>query len=894
MAHPTSLVLLGLFERIPNEQAKVLAPVAGWIMLFLAVCAAVILIVHREGWRRLWMRAEDPRSMAVFRIAFGFCAMGNINGLWEIFEYLFTNEGIFTTDVARQVFAHDQFRGFGNGLDGDAFGFFDAQAVWQYLKGPKYSLLFFWDSPRAWWIHWTAFQVAITCMIFGYKTRYTKWIAWFLFHSIILRNHIFWEGTENVFRTFFFYLCLSKCGNAYSIDNWLRCRKLRREGKLSERDGPGDGAGVAPCEAHPAGLEAIYRRIPAWPRILLILQSCAIYCYTGVVKNGNVWWNGDAFYYALNLDHFNRLPPQKLSAMFGTTLFRVNAYVVHFWESLFPLLGFGLFVRFGIRERLPALSKLARGVHTAAWIGFGLGALALCEWLWPVHYHAPASNKLVGGFKLFQRGWWTLERVQWSFGIGWILGMVLIWWGWRKLRDRPIRLSIRGRKFVIDLETFLKWTTGRRVWLALGWTFHTHVFVMMNVGWFQPGSMSGFLVFLSGIELALFGTLLARVLNKTKLGNWIPDHVTRSPTPTEDARLPHLHRDTVRIPGLEMFVTLAVAVLGVFLAYREWLPYGWTMVGIFAFLTGVMWRQAGIARRSKRQLEILTEQEILNAKGPLKLNQASAPWAYGPVGRLVLTCLVIYQVVGVMCWLLPDKDSFQWRVETHKPFKWWLNTTQTTQGWRMFAPNPPRSNRFLKVLVIDRDGTVMDMNTDVYSEQMRPVPWIWYTRKRKINRRVSGSEGGHGSWYQKWHARYYCRQWQLDHNGEIPKQVKLIQITYPIPTPKYVAKNGPYDPVERLKKLGKEKLLYTATCETEVGGQLVNEIRAVHGLPAAEVDIRRWSSLRRKEAAWKRFVEREAKKAEREAQAAKDKQDEQDDAEENKASQAAQEAVKDQ
>ena len=70
--------------------------------MILAVTAGLILIINREGWRRAFLKAEDPRAMAVFRIAFAFCAMCNINGLWELFEYLFTDEGIFLTDVARR------------------------------------------------------------------------------------------------------------------------------------------------------------------------------------------------------------------------------------------------------------------------------------------------------------------------------------------------------------------------------------------------------------------------------------------------------------------------------------------------------------------------------------------------------------------------------------------------------------------------------------------------------------------------------------------------------------------------------------------------------------------------------------------------------------------------
>ena len=116
--------LLALAKKVPNEEAIALSPVAGWIMLGIAVCIALIFVMGREPWRRLLFRLEDPRPMAMFRILFGLCAMANVNGLWEHFTYLFTDEGIFITDVGRQVFARAQFEGFGNGLGGDKYGFF--------------------------------------------------------------------------------------------------------------------------------------------------------------------------------------------------------------------------------------------------------------------------------------------------------------------------------------------------------------------------------------------------------------------------------------------------------------------------------------------------------------------------------------------------------------------------------------------------------------------------------------------------------------------------------------------------------------------------------------------------------------------------------------------------
>ena len=78
------------------------------------------------------------------------------------------------------------------------------------------------------------------------------------------------------------------------------------------------------------------------------------------------------------------------------------------------------------------------------------------------------------------------------------------------------------------------------------------------------------------------------------------------------------------------------------------------------------------------------------------------PWAYGPAGRFIISCLMIWQVTAVAVWLTPGKDCLStWRNDARRVFTTWLTTTQTDQGWGMFAPNPPRTNVFLKVLVVD-------------------------------------------------------------------------------------------------------------------------------------------------------------------------------------------------
>ena len=128
--------VLALGDVIVNEQALALAPTLGWLLLAAALSVAVIFIAYADRWRSWWLSAEDPRGIAVFRIVFGFFVLANINGMWEHFEFLYTDEGIFTADVARNVFASKQFAGFGDGMLADEpWGFFDAAGLGRFLAG---------------------------------------------------------------------------------------------------------------------------------------------------------------------------------------------------------------------------------------------------------------------------------------------------------------------------------------------------------------------------------------------------------------------------------------------------------------------------------------------------------------------------------------------------------------------------------------------------------------------------------------------------------------------------------------------------------------------------------------------------------------------------------------
>ena len=803
-----------------NDLAVALSPTIGWLLLACAVVVVLLGIAQSDRWRRLWLRTEDPRAIGLFRILFALFVLLNVGGLYEHFTFLFTDEGIFTTDAARELLARDQFAGYGDGV-GEPAGFFDWSAVVQFLKGPKYSLLFFWDSPTAFYLHLAGFFAVTIAFLVGWQTRLMGVLAWLGMHSITLRNPLYMEGTDLVYNCFFFYLLLARSGHAYSVDNWLRCRRLAREHKLSLPGGPGDGAGAPPSPEHPTGLAAIYRRIPAWPRLLMILQLATVYVYTGCAKTGGIWSRGDSLYYALNMDHFYRVPPQYLSAIFGTNVFRLMTWVVHVWQCTFPLVVVGLIVRWAIRERLPQYTGARLWLVRGLWLSLGLLALAVAEVAWPVHY---APNPAL-----------TLAQTQWLFGACWVAGLALIGWLWHRLRDRPFHVRLHGTTYRLDLEWFCGWFFGRRVFLTIGLIFHGTLLVLMNIGMFAPIMMLTYMVCLSGPELASILRGLGRALANAGVP-WIPADVRagRSPIPTEDPTLPHLHRDAAAVPTWALLSGLALGTASVALTATH-LPGALTCLGL-GLLALVAGGVASARKHGKRTL-------AADGKDGCPPDR---PWAYGPTGRFLVNALVVYHIAAVTMWCLPDKQCLStFRGATHKPFVLWLTRTHTAQGWNMFAPNPPRQNVFLKVVVTDTNGVEHDMRTDMYDPERKPVPWILNDRIFKMNRRMSGGESGGGDWYQKWHARYFCRSWALEHGGALPDTVELRKIWYRIPGPDEVARGGYYLPEVQLERFGKESHLYTARCATDPEAQPSDEILARHGLPAAGY-FKPWAKNRHK------------------------------------------------
>jgi hypothetical protein len=86
-------------------------------------------------------------------------------------------------------------------------------------------------------------------------------------------------------------------------------------------------------------------------------------------------------------------------------------------------------------------------------------------------------------------------------------------------------------------------------------------------------------------------------------------------------------------------------------------------------------------------------------------------WAYSSAGMLLVSVFLLYHLSVLMVWNGPGKDlaqpfqaSFLEQVHAHAYFR----GTRNDQSWAMFAPNPDRTNTFVKVFVTDEHN----VNTD--------------------------------------------------------------------------------------------------------------------------------------------------------------------------------------
>lgn len=759
----------------PGDYAKAPAELitqAGWLSLLIVVLVFLWVWTRTQSVRRSLLALEDPRMFALMRIGFG---LMTIQVFWNLHPYwrmLWSDEGLFTLAETRQRYGRTALSGWS-----PTTGFFDSWAILRFFTS-KYSAFYFWASPE--FIAGYLYATFAVLLLFaaGVWSRFTGILGYLMMSSIYNHNALYLEGTDTVYRVFWFLLLFCKTGHAWSFDNWWRCRRLRKKGLLDD--------GSPTPENLPKGKtrQPIYRLIPAWPRYLMMFQLVGIYSTTGMVKTGSVWARGDALYYALNMDHFYRFLgfTQWVSSVLATTGFRVMTWVTHWWEMSFSLVGLGMLLKFGLDHKDQAWYRAQQAGKVRLWLGRAslLGVLATVYYLNTTLFPYCINVKKATDPEVALRVANGLAHIH----IGYIALTILIaiWW---IVGSFPMQLIKPGKRlfgripvpsWTLSQDWMRKWLLGRRVWLTLGLMFHGFLFLFMNIGMFPLIMVMTYAAWFRGDEVSrACQWLVQKARAIPRLGKRIPATVDRLFVP---AQAPESVAIRGRLMPTWLILLLGLGAFGLLYLRIEKTPdlgdyvYLWFGACLVSGLVFRLW--------------------WLRARKPTSEQLGGGPaLAYGTLGRTIALLLALWHGVAIVSVLFPGYPVFNtYRGKMRTFFSWWVRSTATTQSWRMFAPNPPRANSFMKSVVIDQEGTRWDLQNN--SIKNRPNPWIWNDRMRKMQRRMVGK----GKWYLKHWAAFHCREWML-RTGEMPVRVEVEKLWYRMPKPEQVTTQGYYNPYTR-------------------------------------------------------------------------------------------------
>lgn len=309
------------------------------LALAFVVLVGVLVALHRRGIGRVLWREEDPRTMAAFRIVTGLCVLAWALDLWPLVDYLFSDEGLFLRETARQVHFSEAFAGLADGsaLEEPA-GFLDVEAFIHWVAGHAFSPLLWWDSPRFVRGVWFALVASSVALALGWRTTMAKWLTFALLVTLVDRNRVFLAG-EQLIASCLLVVCCARCDRAWAID--------------------------APRDRLVA--------IPAWPRVLGLLSLLPLFFVNGLVKTGDGWAQGRTLHYLLVTPDYPRWDPSWITPMVSLWILRPATWLVHAFELLYPLVVVGTIIRW---HRSAGGSIAVTGAQRIGWV-----AIAVCGWI---------------------------------------------------------------------------------------------------------------------------------------------------------------------------------------------------------------------------------------------------------------------------------------------------------------------------------------------------------------------------------------------------------------------------------------------------------------------------------------------------------------------------------
>ncbi len=241
-----------------------------------------------RGWNEFWYRPGSPLPLAALRIGTALIACYYVASFTPDLQRWFGPQGWFAPWPPQSLAAGEDPVGQWLGIQfpvGEALYRFDDVA--QRPLPPLYRLSYLTYASAAWelWLLHALGLAVLVLFALGCKTRVTSILALVVVLAYVHRAPLLNAQLEPVLAMLLFYLALSPCGAAWSLDRLLARRKNRETRSPAEPPAPRWGATVA--------LRLIQVHLTALYALIVLVQL------SGGGTGGMAWWTGEAMWWVV-------------------------------------------------------------------------------------------------------------------------------------------------------------------------------------------------------------------------------------------------------------------------------------------------------------------------------------------------------------------------------------------------------------------------------------------------------------------------------------------------------------------------------------------------------------------------------------------------------------------
>jgi hypothetical protein len=303
-----------------------------------------------QNWCRFWFSAVDPSSLGLIRIMTGLMVLYVHLTYTGTLVSFFGKDGWINLEMVND-YRHSQpiyapmLDGWFPDLEDERFKQEPTQKQIEFTtrwggnpdvrfetigQGQQIASIWFHVTDPHWMmaLH-VGFLVIMFLFTIGFCTRLTAVLTWLAAVSYIQRSWATVFGMDTIMNLLLLYLMIGPSGAAYSVDSWLKRRRMAKAGQ-----------GLPPG-FHPVPAPSVLANFAIH---LMQINFCIIYLASATSKlQGSTWWNGTAIWAVTANPEFN---PMNVDFYFQFVTFLVKHRVL--WEiAMTSGVLFTLFVELG-------------------------------------------------------------------------------------------------------------------------------------------------------------------------------------------------------------------------------------------------------------------------------------------------------------------------------------------------------------------------------------------------------------------------------------------------------------------------------------------------------------------------------------------------------------------